>query len=446
MKNNFNLRTFLTENKLTSNSKINENIEAFSDTIQVVGYPKTVEDALKVIERYERDRDPVSREEAKEIIADMRATDDDDFDRNITNLIAKAFNIKLKGVSEKKVNERNDIVPTAELKATDAFRDAGIDMSKPVLVVKLVGGHGEPDKQVEVPAEKALSMFKALRAKALESGREDHYEFDNELNFSAEGYEYKLSYFEEESTTTILMQKSGVSEKKVNEEDFDSVDSLAAFTDTIQVVGYPKTVEDALKIIERYERDRDPVSREEAKDLVAGMRATDEDDFDRNITNLIVKAFNIKLKGVSEKKVNEQLASQAVQEFIAADNNGVSIAEFVKAMIDGAAEFNQEEAAYQDLDKRSEVILKAIGRQDLIGGTNETAPGYMHDCAAKVMHEKYGNGDCIPEEHTLIKEGNKYVVTHYDVLFESGKTVKDIPVEELKIITESNHGHKRRKK
>ena len=89
---------------------------------------------------------------------------------------------------------------------------------------------------------------------------------------------------------------------KVNEEDFDSVDSLAAFSDTIQVVGYPKTVEDALKVIERYERDRDPVSREEAKDLVAGMRATDEDDFDRNITNLIVKAFNIKLKGVSEKK------------------------------------------------------------------------------------------------------------------------------------------------
>ena len=79
-------------------------------------------------------------------------------------------------------------------------------------------------------------------------------------------------------------------------------------------------------------------------------------------------------------------------------------------------------------------------------GLEETAPGYMHDCAAKVMHEKYGNGDCIPEEHTLVKEGNKYVVTHYDVLFESGKTVKNIPVGELKIITESHHGHKRRKK
>ena len=132
MKNNFNLRTFLTENKLTTSSKI--------------------------------------------------------------------------------LSERNDIVATKELKASDAFRDAGIDMSKPVLVVKQDDGHGEPVKQGEVPAEKALSMFKALRAQALESGREDHYEFDNELNLNIEGYEYKLSYFEEESTTTVLMQKATVSE------------------------------------------------------------------------------------------------------------------------------------------------------------------------------------------------------------------------------------------
>ena len=149
-------------------------------------------------------------------------------------------------------------------------------------------------------------------------------------------------------------------------------------------------------------------------------------------------------KFLTENKttVNEQVASQAIQEFIAANNNGVTIAEFVKEIIDCAAEL-RENAAYENLDKRSEVVLKAIGRPDLVG---ETAPGYMHDCAAKVMHEKYGNGDCIPEEHTLVKEGNKYVVTHYDVLFESGKTVKNIPVEELKIITESHHGHKRRKK
>ena len=70
----------------------------------------------------------------------------------------------------------------------------------------------------------------------------------------------------------------------------------------------------------------------------------------------------------------------------------------------------------------------------------------MHDCTSKVVHEKHGKGTCIPEQHTLVKEGNKYVVTHYDVLFESGKTVKNIPVDELNVITSSHHGHKRRKK
>jgi hypothetical protein len=70
-----------------------------------------------------------------------------------------------------------------------------------------------------------------------------------------------------------------------------------------------------------------------------------------------------------------------------------------------------------------------------------------HDCANHVLHEKYGHGICLEEQHTLVKEGDKHVVTHYDVFFKEGsKTVKDIPVSELKVITESNHGHKRRKK
>ena len=52
---------------------------------------------------------------------------------------------------------------------------------------------------------------------------------------------------------------------------------------------------------------------------------------------------------------------------------------------------------------------------------------FAHDCAAKVVHEKYGKGNTIPEKHTLVKEGSKYVVTHYDVLFENDNTVLDIP-------------------
>lgn len=108
--------------------------------------------------------------------------------------------------NSKMLKERNDIVPTAELEASAAFRDAGIDMSKPVLVVKQDGGHGEPERVGEVPAAEALAMFKSLRAQGAEMGREDHYEFDNELDYNVEGYEYKLSYFEEESTTTSLYQ------------------------------------------------------------------------------------------------------------------------------------------------------------------------------------------------------------------------------------------------
>ena len=77
---------------------------------------------------------------------------------------------------------------------------------------------------------------------------------------------------------------------------------------------------------------------------------------------------------------------------------------------------------------------------------SEAGPGFKHDCAAKVIHKEHGQGNCIPEKHTLVKEGKKYVVTHYDVLFESGKTVEDIPVSELDIKTTNEHCHKGYKK
>jgi len=82
----------------------------------------------------------------------------------------------------------------------------------------------------------------------------------------------------------------------------------------------------------------------------------------------------------------------------------------------------------------------------LIRKMSEAGPGFKHDCAAKVVHEKYGKGNTIPEKHTLVKEGNKYVVTHYDVLFENGNTVLDVPVNELKIETTNEHWHKGYKK
>ena len=77
---------------------------------------------------------------------------------------------------------------------------------------------------------------------------------------------------------------------------------------------------------------------------------------------------------------------------------------------------------------------------------DEAGPGFKHDCAAKVIHKEHGAGNTIPEKHTLVKEGNKYVVTHYDVLFENGNTVLDIPVNELKIESTNEHWHKGYKK
>ena len=102
-------------------------------------------------------------------------------------------------------------------------------------------------------------------------------------------------------------------------------------------------------------------------------------------------------------------------------------------------------AQKKQLEKHLEDRVAGIGRDQELD-IDEAGPGFKHDCAAKVVHEKYGKGTCIPEKHTLVKEGNKYVVTHYDVLFENGNTVLDIPVNELKIETTNEHWHKGYKK
>ena len=78
---------------------------------------------------------------------------------------------------------------------------------------------------------------------------------------------------------------------------------------------------------------------------------------------------------------------------------------------------------------------------------DETAPGYKHDCAAHVVHETYGYGVCIEGQHTLVEttDGNAEV-THYDVFFKKGGEVKDIPVNELKVLTSESHTHGKKKK
>jgi len=71
-----------------------------------------------------------------------------------------------------------------------------------------------------------------------------------------------------------------------------------------------------------------------------------------------------------------------------------------------------------------------------------------HDCAKHVVHKEHGEGQCIPGMHTLEEDENNPgtgYVTHYDVMF-GDKIVEDVPVEELEIVSEMNHGHPRKKK
>ena len=72
--------------------------------------------------------------------------------------------------------------------------------------------------------------------------------------------------------------------------------------------------------------------------------------------------------------------------------------------------------------------------------------GIAHMCASHVQHATYGEGTCIPGEHTIVETapGEGYV-THYDVNFD-GNIVESVPVEDLKIIKEGSHMHSNVKK
>ena len=103
-------------------------------------------------------------------------------------------------------------------------------------------------------------------------------------------------------------------------------------------------------------------------------------------------------------------------------------------IFDGTIDYNSPEAIWDEYEEGESVDRDDVGE----GGNIE------HNCANHVMHEKYGHGICLEGKHTLLEDGT---VTHYDVFFKEGsKTVENIPVSELNILTSSHHGHKRNKK
>ena len=243
MKNNFDLKKFLVENKLTANSRqiVNENIDSFSDVIQVVGI-ETEEDAIEAIYKYEKEfyNGPVDVKQAKQLVADLRATDEDAHDKNITDLVVKAFNriYHDRGVAtvytEKKGNLKeedadfapspNSDIPDANAEDFDvatAFKKAGVDMSKPVTVLHSYGsasfgGSDETEMSAEAAIEKLESERQENQKNFTDDGKEvpsdiHGYEFENYSVLEEEmpeGHEYKLSYFlDGDHTYSITQQK-----------------------------------------------------------------------------------------------------------------------------------------------------------------------------------------------------------------------------------------------
>lgn len=101
------------------------------------------------------------------------------------------------------------------------------------------------------------------------------------------------------------------------------------------------------------------------------------------------------------------------------------------------------------LAKRRKAIKKAMKSEDKDLDADNVDKALKHDCATHVEHAEYGAGRCIPGMHTLVQVTEETgLVTHYDVMFEGEDgpfIVENIPVTEMKVTKEMNHGHKKKK-
>ena len=68
-----------------------------------------------------------------------------------------------------------------------------------------------------------------------------------------------------------------------------------------------------------------------------------------------------------------------------------------------------------------------------------------HNCATHVEHAVFGSGQTVSGQHTLVQEGEQWVVTHYDVEFEHGLE-EMVSVSELAITKQESHAHAMAKK
>ncbi len=227
------------------------------------------------------------------------------------------------------------------------------------------------------------------------------------------------------------------------EEKQPALDQLALeeeVSESPMTMAYTKIVKPNPKANEARDLSDIQADMEKVKQLAPSMNKLPQDDPKRKGFIAKVKKLNQEKKDYEAKMHSKIKKTGADQEVADVDENkeAIKFAQFIHA-------HKLDNSQIKDADYLEDLYNNF--KEDFVDEElDEAGPGFAHDCAAKVVHEKYGKGDCIPEKHTLVKEGSKYVVTHYDVLFENGKTVKNIPVNELDIKTSNEHWHKGYKK
>ena len=87
--------------------------------------------------------------------------------------------------------------------------------------------------------------------------------------------------------------------------------------------------------------------------------------------------------------------------------------------------------------KQAQSLMEAVAsvyekKEDCVDKKEKGA----HNCAKKVCHEEYGEGECIFGQHAVPDENG--FVSHYDVQFEHG-IVENVSVEDLEILISENH-------
>jgi len=98
-----------------------------------------------------------------------------------------------------------------------------------------------------------------------------------------------------------------------------------------------------------------------------------------------------------------------------------------------------------DMKKHVGLDGKMVRKEALDLDTRAVDKALTHDCAKHVTSEKWGHGECLPGQHTIVEgEDGVAYVTHYDVMFEHGIEF-DVPVEELDILVSESHKHTAKK-